>query len=297
MPDPTTIFAYALHLMPGAGRVTTHRLLKHFATYEELLSYPREQVLVRIKGTPNAEALVGRLFDRLGMEALFEQAKGDIAQLAQRSVEVTAPRDPLWPVQLGDLSPSERPALLYTYGDRHLPSSGPLLGLFASPPLPGPEYELVQGLVQTLLLQGAIPATAASSGFDVVFHKLAAARSRPSMLVAACGLGKLPMALRPTASAAVKAGGLLVSGFPLTHGPYEHDEHERATVQAALANVCMFVCPRSETPERHALDWALAHGRPAFIIDESGNPVPEGATLVHDESAFGLVHDALGLSM
>ncbi|HET6568875.1 MAG TPA: DNA-processing protein DprA [Rhodothermales bacterium] len=295
MPDTTT-FAYALHLMPGVGRVTAHRLLRHFATYEDLLRYPREQVLVRIKGAPNAEALVARLFDRPAMGTLFSQAEEDIAQLAQRRVDVTAPGDPLWPAQMEQLPPSERPTLLYTYGDRHLLSSRPLLGLFARPPVPGPEYELVQELVQALLPLGAIPVTGASSGFDVVFHKLAAAQSRPSMLVAACGLGKLPTPLRPTASATVKAGGLLVSGFPLVHGPYEHDDRERAVLQAAFAKVCIFVCPRPGTPEQHALDWALSYDCPIFVMDTSGTSIPDGATAIDSEGHFELVRHALGLN-
>lgn len=283
--------------MEGVGRVTAHRLLKHFATYEDLLAYPREQVLVRVKGAPNAEHLVQRLFDRLGMERRFNAAEHDLEQLGRRSVTVTAPHDPLWPAGLNDLPPSERPVLLYSYGEREILSK-PTLAFFARPPVPGPSYELAQDLAQHVLLAGAVPVTGASHGFDVVFHKLANAgpHPRPSALVAACGLRRLPTSMRPVASAAVKAGGIIVSSFPLGHGPYEHDDQERAIVQTALARASVFVDPGPDTPEWTALSRALETGRHVFGIGEAGTSFPEGVKLIRTRSDFEPVLQVLNAS-
>lgn len=285
-----TVFAYALQSIEGVGRVTAHRLLKHFTTYDDLLAFPREQVLVRIKGAPNAERLVQHLFDRLGMERRFNEAQRDLEQLARRSVLVTAPHDPLWPAGLNDLSPSERPVLLYSYGDRAV-LSRPTLALFARPPVPGPAYELAQELAEHLLQTGAVPVTGASHGFDVVFHKLANLRTppRPSALVAACGLGRIPGSLRPVASSAVKAGGIILSSFPLGHGPYEHDDRERALLQAAISRSSVFVDPQPDTPEWSALLRAVELGRAVFAIDEAGTSFPQGVTLIRTGTDFDAV--------
>ena len=70
---PAAVFAYALQLADGVGRVTAHRLLKHFDSYEALAAYPREQVLTRMKGAPGAGAILARLFDRGYMQERLER--------------------------------------------------------------------------------------------------------------------------------------------------------------------------------------------------------------------------------
>ncbi len=99
----TTRFALALDAMDGVGRVTAGRLLSHFASYDDLLRYPREQVLARIKGAPRSKALVATLFDREAMGALLEKAEQTMEGLRKQRVTLVTMRDAAWPAGLHDL--------------------------------------------------------------------------------------------------------------------------------------------------------------------------------------------------
>lgn len=274
-PDAVS-FALVLDRMEGVGRVTAGRLLTAFAGFEDLRRYPREQVLARIQGAPNGERLVGRLFDDDVMASHFEAARTLRDRLAEQQVVVLAPGHADWPAGLDALPPARRPFLLYTYGHRDV-LHRPIVALFAPGKLREEPFEQAQDLVRRLLEEAVVPGTGAAHGFDVVVHKLSAAGAdpHPSLVVAACGMARLPPPLRPTVSAAVRAGGLFCSPFPMQHGPFDHDDAERALVLAALADACVFFEPIPETPEMKALTWAVSAERPTFGVAASEHPLPE----------------------
>lgn len=272
MPDPAA-FALALLRVDGVGRVTAQRLLAHFPTRDALRDAPREQVLLRIKGTPNAEALVGRLFDDAAMDAHAEAVRDELRALAARGVTVLTRRDLRWPPGLDALGRSERPVVLYGYGDADL-LTRPAAALFARPPLPGPAFEVAQDLVRLLVTHGIVVVAGVESGFDAVVHKLCAAAGHPSVLVMNAGMAKVPKPMRPAVTAAVRAGGLLLSPFPLEHGPFPHDDAERALVSAAVANASAFFAVPPGSHEDRAMRWNLERGKPTFGI-AGEEPLPE----------------------
>lgn len=278
----SSAFALALLRLDGIGRVTAGRLLRHFPTYDALAACPREQVLLRIKGAPNAGDIVARLFDAEAMREQLAEAERALADLAARQIRTLTAHDADWPAGLDALDRAERPVLLYTYGDPAA-LTRPAVALLARPPLDGPAYELAQALVRRLIAQDLVVAGGADHGFDLVVHKLCASAGRPSVLVANAGLARVPGPMRPIASAAVRAGGVLLSPFPLTHGPFAHDDRERALIQAALARAVAVFGPQPDSSEWRAMTWALEHGRPVFGVAGAA-PLPEGAQpLEHPE--------------
>lgn len=268
----SSAFALALLDSDGIGRVTAQRLLAHFPTYEALRATPREQVLLRIKGAPNAVALVGHLFDP-AMDALLTQAEEKLDALAEKHVAVLTAHDPRWPPGLDDLDRADQSVVLYAYGDADL-LARPAAALFARPPLPGPAFEVAQDLTRKLIAHGIAPMTGAEHGFDIVIHKLCASAGHPSVLVANAGFGRIPKPMRPVVSAVVRAGGVLVSPFPMAHGPYDHDDAERALVMAASARASAFFAAPPGSHEARALAWAVEHDRPVFGV-EGDEPLPE----------------------
>ncbi len=266
-------FALALLRIDGVGRVTAQRLLAHFPTYDVLRATPREQVLLRIKGAPRAAGLVSRLFNEEAIQPLLAQASQALATMASRRIEVLTRHDPRWPAGLDDLDLADRPAVLYAYGDAAL-LTRPATALFARPPLPGPPFEVAQDLVRKLIAHDTLVMAGVEHGFDVVVHKLCTSAQRPSVLVASTGMARIPKPMRPTVSAAVGAGGLLLSPFPVEHGPFAHDDAERALVMVAAARASAFFAPQPETHETRALAWAVEHGRPVFGV-AGETPLPE----------------------
>lgn len=279
-PDPPA-FALALQQMDGVGRVTAGRLLARCSTYEEVLDIPREQVLTRIRGVPNAQDIVHRLFDRPAMEERLREAASTLEALRERGVHLLTMHDEHWPHGANDLPHNRRPFILYAYGHRET-LDRPLVGLLARPPLSESAFEQAEALVRHLLAQGLHPATGISNGFDVAVHRRSSAGRHASVLLAPCGLARIDRSLRPTVSAAVRAGGLALSPFPMEHGPYDHDDRERALLLAALAQAVVFVEPRPDTPEEHALRWALEASRPVFGIASAERSLPESVHPLND---------------
>jgi hypothetical protein len=55
----------------------------------------------------------------------------------------------------------------------------------------------------------------------------------------------------------------------MTHGPFPHDDRERALVQAALARALLVAAPAEGSPESRAAAWATDAGRPVALVGES----------------------------
>lgn len=265
--------ALALLRIDGVGRVTAQRLLAHFPTYDALRAAPREQVLLRIKGAPRAANLVARLFDENTMRPLLDQATQAVETFESRRIAVLTRHDARWPDRLDALDLADRPPVLYAYGDTDM-LARPSVALFARPPLPGPAFEVAQDLVRTLVRHGLVVVAGVEHGFDTVIHKLCASANAPSVLVTNTGMSRVAKPMRPVVSAAARAGGVLLSPFPPDHGPYPHDDAERALTMAALARASAFFAPQPDSHEERALGWCLAHDRPAFGV-AGETPLPE----------------------
>lgn len=271
-PTDAAVFAFALEEIPGVGRVTAGRVLDRFGSFTQLIRFPHEQVLLRLKGLPNASSLVDVLLDQADMERRLVEAREQLRTLASRGVAVIGQADQPWPAQLSGLPAAHLPNLLYCYGAAQR-LAVPGVAIIGLPPLDEEGFERAQDLVRHLIDAGIPLVTGLASGFDVVVHKLASAVRAPTIAVTSCGLARLPRPYRPVAATAVKQGGLLVSGFSMAHGPFDHDERDRCLLQAALARATVVVEPEESPLAQDAVDWALHDHRPVFSIS-SREPGP-----------------------
>jgi DNA processing protein len=256
--------ALALEAMEGVGRITSNRILRSFHDYEDLLSCPHEQVLLRIKGVPNADKIVARLFDSGVMEGHLALADQALEQFSVRGIVLLTSRNASWPPGLNDLAPAHRPSMLYAYGNvTRLKTDA--VAVFGRSPLPEEAFALAQHVVRQAAERKVTFVTGISDGFDVALHRVAAGRSTEAggIIVASCGMSRLPPSLRPTVSTCVRAGGLFISPFSMQHGPFEHDDRDRACIQAAIATRAFFAAAAPRSPERHAMTW-IAGNRPVW---------------------------------
>lgn len=287
MPESPAATALALLAVPGVGRVTAHRLLAHFASVEELQATPREQVYLRIKSSPKASDLTARLMDGDTLSGLVAEKAREVSGLAEKGIFVLTPRHPDWPATLNALPESARPVVLYAYGNTSALGHAKVAFL-ARPPVPGPDFEQAQTIARAALARQIGIILGSAHGFDLALSKLAADARVPSVAMLNCGLAKLAPSFRPAATALVRSGGLLLSSFPMQHGPFEHDDDERATVQSFLASAVVGVATRPETPEARAA---------ALIASTVGGPVlgsvgatdpgwPDGTMSLDDRSAI-----------
>lgn len=232
-------YALALPQIPGVGRVATHRLLDAFPTLDALRATPREQVLHRLKGVPGAAALVATLFDDTALAPALDAARAELDTLRARRIAAIPPNTDGWPAGLASLDRRDRPEALYVYGP---PAAldGHRVAMLGATGLPTDAFEDAQSLVGALARRGVGVLSGMATGFDVVMAKRAADTGTGAVLMAGCGLGVVPATMRPAAMQAVQSGGALVSPFGRSHGPFAHDEVDRARVMAALAPAVVF---------------------------------------------------------
>lgn len=268
----SALFALLLDGLPGVGTVTAGRLLRRFPTVQDVRRTPREQVLARIQGAPRADRLVAILFDEDALAKPLTRAEAEFEQLQERHIRVLTPTHPAWPPGVEGLPRSERPHRLFAFGRHEVAPQVRLsiVGDSASEPPPALTGDLLASLCR---LQVPI----AIGGPDCFRSDLAVRfKDAPVVVVLGCGLARMDRACRSAASALVHEGGLLLSPFPLDHGPYAHDDRARAYVQAALASASVCLGPTQGTADEHALAWAVQHRRSVFgLADAAG--LPEGA--------------------
>ncbi|MEL6615465.1 MAG: DNA-processing protein DprA [Bacteroidota bacterium] len=259
-------FALALLRLDGVGRVTAHRSLDRWDSLEALRATPREQVRLRLKGAPRADATVEHLFND-ALDAALEAAQAQVEALAPKGISVLASGDDGWPAGLDELPASERPVCLWRYGhaDALAPSDGdvPALALLGRAGLPPSSFGAASALAERFASGGLV--SGAKDGFDLAVQKTALGAGGRVVAVAPCGLAKLEPSLRPGATALVRAGGALVSPFPMGHGPFDHDQREAALVAAALARTA--AGSAAATPEARALAWAAESSRVGLDLD------------------------------
>ena len=260
----TAAFALALLSLDGVGRVTAHRILERFPALEDVRAAPLEQVLLRLKGAPNAERTVGALRD-LSFDAAVEQMRERVQGLEGKRVHVLARGDEAWPTGLDALERSDRPVVLYAFGDLGA-LAWPSLSILAGAPLEAEPFEAAQRVAGRALELGRGLVVGAAHGVDLALQKMSLGAQLPAVAVAGSGLGRLERSMRPAATALTKAGGLLVSPFPMGHGPFDHDDRERALVHAALGRAVLAVAPAAGSPEDRAAAWAIEAERPVALV-------------------------------
>ncbi len=285
-------YILALLGIPGVGRVAAGRLAEYFPTADSILACPREQLQLRLKGVAHASEIVDEI--RSTLPDRMEAAAGKLQELDEHQIGTVTPVDREWPAGLSDLDRSDRPVILYWHG-HPAGLAKQQVALFAQPPLSEHAFELSQTALRHVLRAGGVPLTGARTSFDAAVHRVCASPDHnvPSTIVVSSGLGKIDKEFRPVATATVRAGGLLISSFELDHGPFKHDDRERALLQAALAKVCIFVEPTQRSPEANALDWAIEEGRSVFIIGEADGA--EEAHRIVDETDFDWLEIAVNL--
>jgi predicted Rossmann fold nucleotide-binding protein DprA/Smf involved in DNA uptake len=294
---PRARLALALEHVEGLGRVGAGRLVPRFERFEAMLATPREQVLTRLKRIPNAARTVDRLFDAAYMSPHLDAADREVESLAKAGVLPLASGDPEWPAGVNDLPAAERPHILFVFGSLAA-LAAPRAALLGAAAMGAEAFERAQDLTRHLTERGVRPVVGASHGFDVVVAKLSHRPDSPApaVLVAACGLAHLSGPLRPVASAVVRAGGTLVSAFPMGQPYYPHQDDDAALLMAALAPAGVFVAPKPDTPAWKALAWTQTSRRAAFALAPPDDALPEALHRLVDAVDMEWVVAAAGLA-
>ena len=285
VPPTPSLFALALLSLDGVGRVTAHRLLERFPSAQAVRDAPREQVLLRLKGVARADRTVDAILDP-AFDGALDAARTRADALTTRGIHVLTPGTDAWPEGLDALGRSDRPVVLYAFGDLGA-LAWPSLAVLAASPLAAEPFEQAQDVARAVLARGRGLVVGAAHGVDLALQKLSLAAKVPAVAVVGAGLARIDRSMRPAATALARAGGLLVSPFPMAHGPFDHDDRERALVQAAIGRAVLAVAPPPGSPEDRAAAWASGAGRTVGLLPPAPHEAdwPTSAQPVDDPDA------------
>ncbi|MGB3545263.1 DNA-processing protein DprA, partial [Rubrivirga sp.] len=157
-------FALTLLSLDGVGRVTAHRILERFPSLEAVREAPLEQVLLRLKGVPNADRTVGTV-RAAAFDETIERTAQRVRALEDKKIHVLAPGSEPWPLGLDALDRADRPAVLYAFGDLKA-LAWPALTVLAAAPLEAEPFEAAQTIVRRTLAQGRGVVVGAAHGVD-----------------------------------------------------------------------------------------------------------------------------------
>ncbi len=266
-------FAMSLLEVQGVGRVAANRILRHFDSLADLGEYPREQLMHRLAGLPNAADTTTQLQDASTMSRATSDAAARIERHSKARVLCIPCNSSAFPEPLRALDDRDRPVVLYVYGklaDSDL-ADGPkrrrvAAAFLGSSPIEPNLFERSQELAVRVSDAGATVILGAESGFDVALSKRVVGHGGKAVLVVGAGIDKIPRELRAAASTVVKAGGGIVSPFPLGHGPFDHDHVERSRLMASLARATVVCNLAPSTDARSAALWSLDNQRATFAL-------------------------------
>ncbi len=287
----SSTFALALTGLEGVGHVACNRLLGHFPTYEALREYPVEQFYTRTKGLSQVKDWSKILLDPALFSPYLLRAEEYTTILAEKGIRVLCKLDHDWPARSS--TDEHLPPVLYYYG---APESlaMPAVCFLGNPPLNPTGFELAQQICHRLLHKDVAFVTGDESGLDVVLAKIsvAAGSACKTLMVHHTGLSRLSSEIRPIASQIVKAGGGLLSGFEMSHGPFNHDKKTRTSLMRACSNVHIhlpsqdgkLVSTHIEMPECAT----FVVGDPPATISDSLHAISSSADLEWIDLALGL---------
>ena len=149
----STLFALTLARLLPDDWTATGWLVRHLGSFEALQAASPEALQPHLGHRPESTRLLAQLFNAAFMRKVIDQAKAELAGLLTKRIRVLTPHDEIWPAGLETLPESQRPFLLFAYGNLELLAQ-PTVALLARPPISDAAYDRAQDLTLHLIETG-----------------------------------------------------------------------------------------------------------------------------------------------
>ncbi len=271
-------FVLALQQQRGIGPVTIHRLLASIPSPEALETFPREQLMHRLKGIPRVSQLIHFLYTPENLQEAMAKGHAALQTYAKRGIHLLTPQMHHYPRNFLRLPEATRPLILYAYGHLEVLQQ-PFIAFLGKSTLAPQPFEHAQQLMMHVLERGYHLAGGVRTGFDVVLHKLA--NGRPSLMVSDAGFARIPPPLRPYVVQNIRRGGLLLSTFPMEQEFYPHQIQDQIRVLGLLSQGLVWAYTPASTIERQAYDTCQQMQIPQILLPEHTSPTTALEALMH----------------
>lgn len=273
----------ALHLVPGMGPVTCHKLATHFGGPDKVLgaSISDLKTVCRLR----RESLAA-LADE-GRQNILALAEEEIRQAADKGVTIISFDDPLYPTLLQNIH--DPPPVLYVFGNPEiLTCKG--IGMVGSRAATHYGRSIARKMADSLARQGFTIISGMALGIDTAAHKGALEAEGITIAVLGCGLDTVYPPSNHELYKKIGAAGAVVSEYPLGTLPDNFRFPARNRIISGLSLGVVVVEAANRSGSLITASHALEQGREVFAVPGridsvksagTHNLLQQGAKLVH----------------
>jgi len=273
----------ALHLMPGLGPVTCHKLVAHFGTPDKVLSASVSSLktICRLR----RESLAA--LDGDGRENLQTLAGREIELAAEKNITIMAIDDPHYPLWLKNIH--DPPVVLYVLGNPEL-LNGRGIGIVGSRAATHYGRNIAEQMANGLAGQGFTVISGMALGIDTAAHKGALAAGGPTVAVLGCGLDIIYPPGNHKLYRDIAESGAVVSEYPLGTTPDSFRFPARNRIISGLALGVVVVEAANRSGSLITASHALEQGREVFAVPGRIDSVKSAGTHTLLQQGAKLVH-------
>ena len=273
----------ALHLVPGMGPVTCHKLVVHFGSPDKVLSAGIQDLTAVCRLRRESLAALGDA----GRENLIALANDEIAQTAEQNITIIAYDDPLYPPLLKNIHGP--PVVLYVRGNPEvLNCKG--IGMVGSRAATHYGKSIAEQMANSLAGQGFTVISGMALGIDTAAHKGALAAEGGTIAVLGCGLDIIYPPGNHRLYKDIAASGAVVSEYPLGTIPENFRFPARNRIISGLSLGVVVVEAANRSGSLITASLALEQGREVFAVPGRIDSVKSAGTHTLLQQGAKLVH-------
>lgn len=274
----------ALHLVPGLGPVTCHKLVARFGSPDRVLSASVAELNAVCRLRQESVAAL----DSKTRENLRMLASDQIEQAAARNISIVTINDPRYPSLLHKIH--DPPVVLYILGNPALIDCNGI-GIVGSRAATHYGKNIAQQLASGLARQGFTIISGMALGIDTAAHKGAlAAREERTIAVLGCGLDIIYPPSNRKLYAEIAASGAVVSEYPLGTIPDNFRFPARNRIISGLSLGVVVVEAAKRSGSLITVQHALEQGREVFAVPGRIDSVKSAGTHALLHQGAKLVH-------
>jgi DNA processing protein len=273
----------ALHLVPGMGPVTCHKLVNHFGGPDKVLSASISDLTAVCRLRQDSLSALGDN-ERKNLTALAHE---EIGKAAKRNISIIACNDPLYPSLLKNIH--DPPVVLYVLGDPAVLNCK-AIGIVGSRAATHYGRSIAENMAKSLVRQDFVIVSGMALGIDTAAHKGALAAEGRTIAVLGCGLDIVYPPGNHRLFEEIALSGAVVSEYPLGTVPDNFRFPARNRIISGLSLGVVVVEAANRSGSLITASHALEQGREVFAVPGridsvksagTHNLLQQGAKLVH----------------
>ena|SRR3990167_9566278 len=252
-----------LTLIDGVGPVALHSLVTKLGQdrLHEIYNFFVSD-FVAFGVSPSAAQI---LVDGLKNQEILDQ---EIALMEQFHVQILTILCSQFPALLKEIHVP--PALLYFQGDVKLFAHEKNIACVGARKSHGYAHEALLHLIVPMVEQGWVVVSGGALGADTFAHQIALDHQSPTMVVVGSGLSQVyPAQNAKLFENVVRAGGLIISSFPMQTPPDPWNFPKRNRLIAGLSRGCLVLQAADKSGALITASCALEQGREVFAVPGS----------------------------